>query len=263
LKTNRPTKELPSKYADYMSINKYSFTKSLRHAARQKLREIGFDIQSLDTHKYKKIIIKHGITLVLDVGAGNGQYGLYLRSLGFSGKIVSFEPQKQSYQHLEKRMKKDHNWTGENIALGYQSGTANLNIAGNFQSSSLLQMLPLHEHAAPSSATIGQENVIISTVNKKIRSYASREDRILLKIDAQGSEHNILRGAAGSLPDIIGLQFEASLVPLYHGETLLPGLLKIAHENGFTPALFQNGFANHHTGQVYQVDVTCIKSNLL
>jgi len=39
----------------------------------------------------------HNVDCVIDVGANDGGYGEFIRSTGFKGNIVSFEPQSEAY----------------------------------------------------------------------------------------------------------------------------------------------------------------------
>ncbi len=43
-----------------------------------------------------------------------------------------------------------------------------------------------------------------------------------LKLDVQGYERTVLEGAAATIPALVGLQLETSVVELYDGETLFP-----------------------------------------
>src|SRR3954466_12945604 len=57
-----------------------------------------------------------GVTLVLDVGANVGEYGVLLRRLGYAGRIVSFEPVAANVEGLRSRV--DALWAVEHVALG-------------------------------------------------------------------------------------------------------------------------------------------------
>ncbi|MCA1694626.1 MAG: FkbM family methyltransferase, partial [Actinobacteria bacterium] len=81
---------------------------------------------------------QHGINVVFDVGANQGQYGQTLRALGFQGAIISFEPLGRAFRHLEAATEGDASWIAVNAALGEESGSRSLMVAGNSQSSSLL-----------------------------------------------------------------------------------------------------------------------------
>lgn len=58
--------------------------------------------------KRRVVIIKHlKVDHIIDVGANKGQYALKMRSLGYQGKISSFEPLKKAFQILQKNAVKD------------------------------------------------------------------------------------------------------------------------------------------------------------
>ena len=55
---------------------------------------------------------------VLDVGANAGQFALQLRSLGYTGLILSFEPDPQVFKELKQHSDGDARWHAFNLALG-------------------------------------------------------------------------------------------------------------------------------------------------
>jgi hypothetical protein len=78
-------------------------------------------------------------THVLDVGANEGQFATLLRSLGFDGRIVSFEPVAESFRILERHASGDSRWTVHNFALGDEEGEMPINILPRSDFNSFLQ----------------------------------------------------------------------------------------------------------------------------
>ena len=61
-------------------------------------------------------------------------------------------------------------------------------------------------------------------------------ENTFLKVDTQGFEEAVLRGAAGALPAICGLQLELPIRKLYEGTWSLPEALQKIDEYGFAVA---------------------------
>ena len=99
-----------------------------------------------------RLFSHYKINLVFDVGANIGQYACQIRELGYSGRIVSFEPLSAVYRTLVTRADGDPNWDTDNIALGDFDGKTEINISKTSGSSSILDMLPVHIAMAPGSS---------------------------------------------------------------------------------------------------------------
>lgn len=128
---------------------------------RKIVRNLGYDVVKYDHASNQiarriKILETENINLALDVGANIGQYAQELREIGYSDKIVSFEPLSSAYKSLNINSKKDPLWETHNLALGSKKGEEEINVAGNSQSSSILEMLPLHATSAPESVYINK-----------------------------------------------------------------------------------------------------------
>ena len=164
---------------------------------------------------FSELMQRYGVNLVFDVGANNGQYGRHLIRSGFRGRIVSFEPLPSAYQKLRMNRWSFSSWQTESIALGATDSTATLNIAGNSQSSSLQAMLPAHVAAAPAAAYVSTCEVQVKRLDSIFDRYYRSGDRCYLKLDVQGHEHKVLEGAAGCLNNVIAVQTELSIQPLY------------------------------------------------
>jgi hypothetical protein len=57
------------------------------------------------------------INCVIDVGANQGQYGRFLRAIGYRGNIISFEPSGDDYDLLSRLAEKDPRWSTHQLAL--------------------------------------------------------------------------------------------------------------------------------------------------
>ena len=111
-----------------------------------------------------------------------------------------------------------------------------------------------HSNAAPYSSYIGQESVLVKTIDSILPIYFKTFNSIFLKIDAQGFESQILKGSLGSLPKIKGLLLEMSLISLYEGQELWEDILLRMKSAGFVLWAIQPGFTDGKNGRTYQVD---------
>ncbi len=195
------------------------------------------------------------IDVVLDVGANAGQFAHHLRrDLDFEGRICSFEPLSVPFRRLQMRAAEDPDWQAFNLALGDVEGMATINVAANSESSSMLQMLPLHTEAAPESRFVGTEDVEIRTLDAIFDDLCHPGEAVFLKIDTQGFEGRVLRGADRCLPNIDTVQVEMSLAPLYSDELTFGELYQLLLGKGYAMVDLEPGFTNPQTGQLLQAD---------
>jgi FkbM family methyltransferase len=230
-------------------------------ALRGVTRRLGYDVQplvapagALDSQRRAKLIAAQGITLALDVGANAGQWSEQLRDAGYRGRIASFEPLSDAFAQLERAASSDPDWEVRRLALGDEDGRAEINIAGNSQSSSLLGMMDRHRESAPESAYVGTEEVPTARLDTVFGDVARPGDRVYLKLDVQGFEMQVLRGAEKSLADVAGVQAELSLVPLYDGAPSATEMIAHLESLGFRLAGFEAGFEDPDSGEMLQAD---------
>jgi FkbM family methyltransferase len=230
----------------------------MKRLIKTAFRRAGLEIKRTDPESPEDCTFQmmkwNDINLVLDVGANVGQYGLRLRSAGYSGRIISFEPLRSAFTLLTKHCQKDGRWEAHNIAVGSQSQQETINVSANSYSSSLLTMLNAHLQAAPSSKIIRQESVAMATLDAMV--HLNESDRIMLKIDTQGYEHCVLQGATSTLTKVRLIQCEVSLVPLYQNQLLFWELLGLLQQSGFVPVAFERAFSDPESGYALQVDGT-------
>jgi hypothetical protein len=77
---------------------------------------------------------------------------------------------------------------------------------------------------------------------------------ILLKIDTQGYELEVLKGALRLLERVVGLQIELSFTALYEGQPLYRSMLDWLSERGFNLWGLVPGFVEPESGRLLQCD---------
>lgn len=195
------------------------------------------------------------IDLILDIGANQGQFASEIRSGGFSGEIVSFEPLSAAHSTLQSVAENDAKWrVHPRCALGDYDGEIEINIAGNSVSSSILPMLESHKIAAPLSVYQGREVTNIRALDTVAKEYCTAEHRPFLKVDTQGFEWQVLNGARETLPHVRGILLELTLSPLYEGQHLWRETVDRLEAEGFMLWALLPGFTDPVNGQTFQVD---------
>ena len=200
---------------------------------------------------------------IFDIGANIGQYATMLRKCGFTGRIVSFEAITSVHAELEAAAARDPNWTvAPCVALGRSAGTAQINVAGNSVSSSLLPMHAVHLQAAPESRYVGAQPVRVARLDEVAATLPQQNGRLWLKIDTQGYEEEVLAGAGEVLRQVCAMQLEMSVAPLYQGAPSLKRVLELCEQLGFELYGLMPGFYEQSSGKLLQVDGLFLKAGL-
>lgn len=180
-------------------------------------------------------------TLVIDVGANTGQYALQLRTLGYDGDIVSFEPVAATFAKLSMAAAPDPRWHVRQLALGGKDGSQRMHILPRSDFNSFHRpndfALSNIERIAPE----GVEEVVVRRLEGVLNELGKRFDTssIFLKTDTQGHDIEVLRGGVGSLDAVTGLQAEVPVNALYEGVPPLNDTLAFYGEIGFQAVGFR------------------------
>jgi len=225
---------------------------------RDLLRRFGLDYVKAPIAHWRRIaemLDDAGVTVLLDVGANEGQYVGYLRNAGWTGRVVSFEPVAAVHARLAVNAARDAAWqVAPAMALGAADGEAEITVS---QESDMSSLLPLRDEilrVSPSSAAAGTETVTVRRLDAVFDDFVGAGDRAFLKIDTQGSEQAVLDGAAKTLPMLAGLQVELSLTPLYEGEAGWRALVERIEGAGFALGFVLPGYYDRHLKRMLQFD---------
>ena len=236
-----------------------------RKLGRRLLIKAGFDIVRTDHNpapaaRRVRLLREHGIDLVFDVGANIGQYGWELREHGYAGRIVSFEPLSGPFRELAGLSAKLPPWTAVNIGLGDRSGMATIHVAGNSECSSLLPLSARQIAADASVRYVAEEQVQLSTLREVWDDHCGPDDRAYVKIDAQGFERNIIRGAGPVLAKALGIQLELSFTPLYEGERPFQETVDEMRSLGFLLRTVEPMYVDPTNGELLQLDAVFFRA---
>jgi FkbM family methyltransferase len=236
----------------------------MKRLVKHLLRKRGFEIRRYTDNKEGQNLIKllksQSINTVFDVGANVGQYSTRLRTLGFKGWIHSFEPLPDAYSYLQRLALKDDKWYAYNLALGSEPGKNVINRSANSYSSSILDLEQAHIDVAPESRFVEQIEISIRTLKEEILRIDNLGEGIFLKVDTQGYENQVIKGAGEFIEKIKGVQLEMSLIPLYKDEILFEQFLGMMSELGFSLYQLEPGLVDNKSGRLLQVDGIFFKS---
>lgn len=198
----------------------------LRNAITKLAEKAGYTIiptwrmKGLDFSNYLASLFHHyAIDCVFDVGANKGQYGSFLRQhVGFTGTILSFEPVEKNISALKTETAVDPKWFVYGHALGSENTRSRLNVMKSDVFSSFLT--PVHDDV---TAFKGQneidhvEVVEVKRLDDIVESLRQAHPftNVYLKLDTQGHDLEVVKGAGAALQYVKCLQSEISMRKIY------------------------------------------------
>lgn len=194
----------------------------------------------------KRFLSAFAVDCLFDVGANRGQYATMLRKdASYKGLILSFEPNPDVFAQLQKTAAADRHWHVFNMALSDFDGTASFNIMAADQFSSL------KKPSVEQDAIFADRNKVTKTVEMQCRRLDTLLPELVaqhgfarpfLKMDTQGHDLSVCEGAGAVLTDMLGVQTELGVRPIYEGGTGYRAMIDWLDARGFVPSAF---FANN------------------
>ncbi len=175
------------------------------------------------------------VDIVLDVGANLGQFAKDLRKRGFKGVIHSFEPVSSSFKILEQASKYDKNWHVHNLALGDKNTSKDIYVSSASELSSFLKANTFGAGRLEGMPQTHMERVQIITLDHFLASNKPNQQtpNIFLKMDTQGYDLNVFKGAQKSLRVIVGLLSELSFKQIYRDMPSHTQALELYEQAGY------------------------------
>lgn len=191
----------------------------LPHGHMERMSELWF---------LQQILEQLGVDCVLDVGANIGQYASELRGIGYTGYIVSFEPVASVFATLSREFASDAKWRGFQLALGAEAAELKINVPRLSVLSSLRPSLYAQKEMREEPVSMRRLDSLLPELQSELGV-----KRIFLKMDTQGFDLEAFEGSAGARADIVGLQSELSVQPLYENMPRYDESLQAYESEGF------------------------------
>lgn len=211
-----------------------------------------------ETFRTVRVASEVGAQCILDVGANVGQFAGEVFRHGWQGQVISFEPLSTEHQKLSVVAASNPRWmVAPRGAIGERAGRSEINRAGNSASSSLLSMRREHIDAATDSAPVGVESIEVRRLDEV--ECIPQAAELFLKIDTQGYEMSVIRGAAGLMSRIKGMLVEVSFAQLYDGQPLALEVINHLVRQGYQVHDLTPGFYHPATGRMLQANIIVIR----
>ncbi|HLN55267.1 MAG TPA: FkbM family methyltransferase [Bacteroidales bacterium] len=185
--------------------------------------------------------------LIVDIGGGIGASVILYRKYFPENHIIAFEPITENYNAIKSRIKDLENIEVVNKALGNENSFIPMNIANRITSSSLLPLSADPGSEAFSEKNLGKsrdENIEVVRLDDFLLT--NPRDIGIMKIDVQGYEMNVLKGAEKTLERTKVIVLEANNHEGYSGAPKYYETDEFLRNHNFTlydilPSIFEKG----------------------
>ena len=158
------------------------------------------------------------MAVVIDVGGNVGQFATVARHNFPEALIFSFEPLPTAGEKLRELFATDLRFESFPLALCDTDGTVPFHVTAADDSSSLLPVAPRQVSEFPATRGIDTLSVVTARLDDVLADRTFPDGPMLLKVDTQGTELAVLRGAPKLLQRATHAIIEVSFVELYEGQ---------------------------------------------
>lgn len=210
----------------------------------------------------RDLLEQYHVDCILDVGANDGGYARFLRlEAGYTGLILSFEPVAALAAACRAAAANDPDWHVFGFALGDVEHETEINVATYSQFTSLLPAVASPPAAITDLMAISHSETVKVRRLDMILSDLQRTHgftKPYLKVDTQGFDLAVLKGASDFLDSVVALQTELSFRPLYQGSPGWRTTLDFLEARRFSVS---NMFAINNDASLRAIEFDCVLVN--
>lgn len=190
--------------------------------------------------------------LILDIGAYHGSWSLEMSKIFPDSTFTMIEGQLELEEKIACSCKKINNATYKMTLLGAESKKVTFN---KYETASSVLTEDNQTNALAEERTL-------QTLDEVLESNFPATD-ILLKIDTQGYELEVLKGASKTLLNTNVVLLEVSMLNIYNGAPLVDETILFMRNNGFFLYDICSIIRRPMDNALYQSDFVFVKENIL
>jgi FkbM family methyltransferase len=231
----------------------------LRHPTYVKARR-GGAARDLYRLLNKEWLRPEHIGTVLDVGANEGQFIQIARLLFPEAGILAFEPNPRLQQPLQALLSSDERNAVFPVACGREATLMPLHLAAFSPASSLLRATDFQVRNFPEVKAEETIEVRVERLDDLVRQRPSARAPYLLKLDVQGFELEVLRGAVGILPHVAVVVCEVNAAPFYERQAGFEEIYAFLRDHHFRLVDVGEPIRSAETSEVLYFDVAFLNT---
>lgn len=177
----------------------------------------GYEIRRKQPQQAESVLSSIDFATILDVGANKGQFSAAFLSSHPAATVHAFEPIPECFAALQSQFAGNSKFQAHNLAVSDCNMVAEFELNEYSQSSSLLELDEKHKQLYPDARRTTKINVNMATLDSWAEGRALQRP-LLLKLDVQGNEHKVLKGASTVLPNVDFVLAEVHIAAMYKGQ---------------------------------------------
>lgn len=213
----------------------------------------GLGLGYLDSLELLELIKKDGFKpkVIYDVGANIGTWTLLAKSFFPDAAVHAFEPLPEHLIKLSATTEKLAQIAIHPFCLGNENKNTVINVSSFSDSSSILEATPLEFEQYGIKKT-GEETVEVKRVEDLVEQHVLPVPD-LIKLDVQGFELEVLKGAGKYINEVSYLIVEVSFKKYYHDQPLFLDIANYLSDFNFS--IYAFGHSTPAGQQLGQIDV--------
>jgi FkbM family methyltransferase len=191
---------------------------------------------------------------IVDVGGAFGEVTEFCAQEFPNAKILTFEPLSEYRPALEKIARRNKNIKTFQFAVGSQVGEITFNVHDDLVGSSLFQEVE-------GAVVDGKPRTVPMITLDKVIKDESVASPYLIKVDVQGAELEVIKGASDVLKDTEVLILEVSLFAVFKSGPQFYDIVLAMKERGFICYDIIGNAYRPLDNSLWQVDLVFVKEN--
>jgi FkbM family methyltransferase len=218
-------------------------------------------VNSINPLLFRHISSLKNITLY-DIGAHKGLFSKNVSNQFHIERGILVEPIKENYEIIQKYFNSENFIVYNNVVTDSDNKMFHFNINKFDETSSILKIKNGIKELISVDTELSKEIEIESVTLDSITKKNNIEKIDLIKIDVQGVEDKVLKGALYTLQRTKYVWVETSFKSLYDDSALFSDIYNIMNSNDFIMVEISPGYRDAAKGELLQADVL-FKSSFL